>query len=187
MGAFDYLAVLISIVLGLGITNVLTGLAGIVRARDRVRMFVPTVIHLLNVFVIHVQMWWAMFGLREVRHWTFAGFFAVLMQPVCIYLASAFLVPAIPESGPVDLKAQFFREYPWFFGALVATLCDSLLRNVLIAGHLPEAPDLAAHGVFFAMAVVGLLSKSARVHAVLAPLLSLVLAVYVGALFMQLR
>jgi hypothetical protein len=33
MSAFDYLAVLLSIVLGLGITQVLAGFAGMVRAR----------------------------------------------------------------------------------------------------------------------------------------------------------
>ncbi|HWD28330.1 MAG TPA: hypothetical protein VG387_14260 [Rhizomicrobium sp.] len=189
MGAFDYVAVLISIVLGLGITNVLTGLAGIVRARDRVTMFAPTVILLVDVFVIHVQMWWSMFGLREVRHWNFASFLAVLMQPVLIYMVSAFLVPAIPEKGPVDLKAQYFREHAWVFGALILTLGDSLLRNVLLAGHLPEPPDLAAHGAFFVLSVVGMLSRGPRVQLALALALATtaLLVVYVGALFMQLR
>ena len=37
MSAFDYLAVLISIVLGLGIANILTGYAALIRDRARIK------------------------------------------------------------------------------------------------------------------------------------------------------
>jgi hypothetical protein len=184
---FDYLAVLISIVLGLGIANVLSGFGAIVQARARLKLYAPTFFHMANIFVIHVQMWWTMFGLREVRHWNFAQFLVVLMQPVLVYLMSVFIVPAIPPEGRVDLKELYFREHGWFSGGLMLTILDSLARNVAVGGHLPETPDLIAHGVFFGLGVVGLVSKSSKVHNILAPAISVLLAVYVGALFANLR
>jgi hypothetical protein len=86
MSEFDYLAVLISIVLGLGIANILSGFGAIVRARDRIAHFVPTYIQMGNIFLIHIQMWWSMFGLRNVHHWTFLAFFVTILQPVLLYL-----------------------------------------------------------------------------------------------------
>jgi hypothetical protein len=184
---FDYLAVLVSIVLGLGIANVLTGFAAIVRARARVTSFLPTYVQMANVFVIHIQLWWAMFGLREVRHWTFPIFLAVILQPVLVFLMSAFIVPDVPRQGAVDLKEQYFREHAWFGAALFATVADSLLRNVLVSGRLPSTPELVAHGVFAMLGAIGFVSRNARVHMVLAPVVSLTLAVYVGTLFFELQ
>ena len=187
MSQFDYLAVLVSIVLGLGIANVLTGFAAIVRARARVTSFLPTYIQMANVFVIHIQMWWAMFGLRELRHWTFPVFLAVILQPVLVFLMSAFIVPEIAPEGRIDLKEQYFREHAWFGAAIFATVADSLLRNLLAAGHLQDVPELVALGVFALLGVIGFASRSARVHMVLAPTVSLMLAAYVGTLFFTLQ
>jgi hypothetical protein len=64
MDSFSYLSVLISIVLGLGAANLLTGLARIVQMRTRVTMYWPTIVWALTLLVIHVQTWWTMFGLR---------------------------------------------------------------------------------------------------------------------------
>ena len=44
MDAFSYLSVLISIVLGLGVTQLLTGFGRLIEARDRVRSYGPVLI-----------------------------------------------------------------------------------------------------------------------------------------------
>ena len=188
MSAFDYLAVLISIVLGLGIANILSGLAAIVRARARITSFVPTYIQMANIFVIHVQVWWAMFGLRDVQHWTFPLFFVVLMQAVFVFLLSAFIVPEIPPEGGIDLREAYFREHAWFGAALFLAVADSALRNVMTNGaHFFETPEPIAHAVFAVLGLVGFFTRSPRAHMVLAPIISLVLAFYVGALFVDLH
>jgi len=94
MDGYNYLSVLVSIILGLGITNLLLGFAGLVRERSRTRMYAPVPIWMATLFFAHVQMWWAMFGLVDVAHWTFAKFLSVLLQPVALFLTSAF--PSCP-------------------------------------------------------------------------------------------
>ena len=110
MDAFSYLSVLNSIVLGLGVASLLAGFAAMVRARDRLVRYWPLPAQMGLVFLIHVQLWWALFALRERTHWSFPGFLVVLMQPVLAYLAAAFLVPDIPEGKTLDLKQAYFRE-----------------------------------------------------------------------------
>ena len=80
MDAFSYLSVLLSIVLGLAITQLLSGFAALVHARRRVTMYWPVPVQMAVTLLITVQVWWAMFGLREVRHWTFAAFLILLLQ-----------------------------------------------------------------------------------------------------------
>ena len=78
MAPFDYLSVLISIVLGLSITQVLGGFASMARARERLTFYWPHIVQMLGLFLINVQVWWALFSLRFLHHWTFAGFFVRL-------------------------------------------------------------------------------------------------------------
>lgn len=80
MDAFSYLSVLISIILGLAVTQVLQGFRGLMLARSRVRTYWPALVWAVLVLVICVQVWWAMFGLsqRTAARWTFLDFGLVL-------------------------------------------------------------------------------------------------------------
>jgi hypothetical protein len=186
MNAFDYLAVLLSIVLGLGITQVLTGFAGMVRARGRTRMYWPVPLQMLAVFLIQVQVWWALFALRGMTHWTFAQYLIVLMQPVAVYMMAAFITPDFSGSEEIDLRAAYFREARWFFGALMATTAFGLAKNLVIDGRLPNPTDMAGHILFPAVAIVGMISRGDRVHKVIAVLSLAIYAAYIALLAVRL-
>jgi hypothetical protein len=186
MNAFDYLAVLLSIVLGLGITQVLTGFAGMVRARGRTLMYWPVPLQMMAVFLIQVQVWWALFALRGMTHWTFAQYLIVLMQPVAVYMMAAFITPDFSGDAPVDLRAAYFREARWFFGALAATTTAGLAKNLVIDGALPNATDMAGHIVFLAVAVTGMIVRGDRVHKAVAVLSLALYAAYIALLAVRL-
>lgn len=187
MTDFEYLSVLISIILGLGITNILGGLGGIVRNRHRTKLYSPVVITLVTLFLIHVQTWWTMFGLRGIRHWTILEFFVVLMQPTFLYLASAMLVPDFNGEGEIDLRTQYRRERVWFFGCMLLLIVNSLMRPVILDGRLTKPADLIGHGVFLAAVIVGLSTDNDRVHKLVAPFILLFFVTYVATLFLQLN
>jgi hypothetical protein len=56
-GAFDYLTILISIVLGLAIANVLARLATVITTRERVDFYWPPISWAIWLFFICVQHW----------------------------------------------------------------------------------------------------------------------------------
>jgi hypothetical protein len=186
MDAFSYLSVLNSIVLGLGVASLLAGFAAIVRARDRIRMYWPLLAQMGLVFLIHVQLWWALFALRGRVQWSFPGFLVVLMQPVLAYLAAAFLVPDIRENETVDLRRAYFREARWFFSAVLLLVLDSLAKSLVLGGTLPRTNDLIGHAIFICLSVAGLASRRDVVHKIVAPLSLVVLAAYISILFVTL-
>ena len=55
MDAFSYLSVLLSIVLGLGITQLLQGFGRLMNARSRVRPYWPSLLWAVVLLVAHVQ------------------------------------------------------------------------------------------------------------------------------------
>jgi hypothetical protein len=186
MDAFSYLSVLLSIVLGLAVTQLLSGFAALVHARGRISMYWPVPVQMAATLLITVQVWWAMFGLREMRQWTFAAFLIVLAQAIAVYLMAAFITPEVGRDDRIDLRGAYFREARWFFGSILAALAISLAKNLMLAGRLQTGFDLAGHGVFAAVALAGLVFRNDTIHKLIAPLSLLSYSLYIGLLFVTL-
>src|SRR5678815_1556790 len=122
MDQFSYLAVLISIILGLGITQLLGGLGRLLQARKEVQLYWPAVAWIGVLLILYVQTWWAMFGLRALGSWSFLGFSLVLLQPIVLYLLAALVIPEGTSAAAGDLKAHYYAQTRWFFTLAVLLL-----------------------------------------------------------------
>jgi hypothetical protein len=183
MDSFSYLSVFISIILGLGVAHLLAGAASLIRSRHAVQLWWPTALWMGTTFLIQVQTWWAMFALRTVQAWSFAAFLVVLLQPVAIFMMAALIVPRTDTDASIELREDYFRESRWFFAALLLALIASLAKNLILTGRLPELRNLAAHVIFIAIAITAAISRSARLHSVLALAGLVLLLGYISLLF----
>ena len=186
MDEFNYLSVLVSIILGLGITRLLTGLGQQIEYRGRGRTYWPSLLWAVVLLVIHVQTWWSMFGMRSHEGWTFLAFLVVLLQPVTLYLLAALVLPTTAPGEPVDLRAHYYWQTRWFFGLFVALLAVSLVKDLVLAGVLPAPANVAFHLVFMAMAAAAAVTERARYHEAVAALTPVLFGAYVVLLFSQL-
>lgn len=184
MQAFDYLSVMVSIVLGLGVAQLLTTLGVIIRERDRLKPYWLTVLWIGILILAHIQTWWAMFGMHDVRDWSFLGFFTLLLQPIVLYLQSSLLTPNLDRE--TDMVAAFERQSRVFFGLFILLLLISLTKDLVIGGRLPEPLNLAAHGLFITLSLIGAVTRRRRVHEILGPVTALLMLAYIGVLFMRL-
>lgn len=187
---FEYLAVLLSIVLGLGVAQLLTGAGRLIHARQRVEPYWPTFVWVALLLLIHVQTWWAMFELRGHQPWSFEKFLVVLMSPVSLYLMTAIILPdpsEHPPGGRLDLRAHFYAQTRWFFGATAAAILASLARPMVLDGRLEPGLDLGFQLLFLALAIVGALTRNRRFHESLAAVSVVLFTTYVVVLFVRLR
>ncbi|MEJ2541407.1 MAG: hypothetical protein P8188_15800 [Gemmatimonadota bacterium] len=185
MEAFEYLSVLISIVLGLGITHLLTGFGRWVEARSEYPAFGPSLAWAGFLLVVHVETWWTMFGYTQHQDWTFLEFTILLLQPMSLFLLTVMVFPS-SDARRQDPKVNFFHQRLWFFGLLVVLLVVSIAKDLILEGRLPEPLNLAFHGVFFAAAILGMLMKGERGHRALAYTVLVVFVVYTVLLFFEL-
>jgi hypothetical protein len=186
MDAFSYLSVLLSIIVGLGMAQVLTASGRLIRHRERVVVYWPPLVWAGVLLVMFVQAWWAMFGLRFHTNWNFFTFFIVLLQTVTMYMMSALVLPEEPDTPVVDLRAYYDGQRGWFFGFLLATLVVSVLKDILLDGTLPNTPNLAFHALLAAFCIGGLTSKRPRVHEALAIGSVVIFGIYIATLFARL-
>lgn len=186
MDAFSYLSVLLSIILGLAITQLLQAAGRLIRGRDLVRFWWPPMLWAAVLLVIAVQMWWSMFGLRTHTTWSFLTFLVVLLQTVTLYMMTALVLPEAVEAG-VDLRAHYERHAPWLFGFLIATLLVSVVKELVLDGRLPERANLGFHLFALALAASAIVVRDARWHRLLAVVMALAIAGYIALLFSGLR
>lgn len=187
MDEFGYLSVIISIILGLSITQLLQGLSQIINARDRVRIYWPSIGWAVLLLIVDAQAWWVMFGYRNKHDWTFVQFAVVLLETIMLYLLAALALPSVPDQGEVDLQSNYFRHAGWFFGSLVVLLLDSLLKDLLINGSLPGGLNLAFHLFWIGTGSIAAVTRSDRYHKAFFCVSFALFVLYIALLFARLR
>ena len=108
MSPFEYVIVLISIILGLGITTILTGVAELIKHTRPVTLYVPYIVWILLIFVLHIQDWWVSYRLMEEKVWTLPLFLLIILYPINLYILAHLLFPA-GLSNAFNSK-EFFLE-----------------------------------------------------------------------------
>lgn len=140
MSTFEFLSVLISVVVGLGITHLLTGVGRLLHHRGALRF---DWIHLgwtLFVFLFLVIYWWTVvFGWREREDWNILLFLFILTYGVLLFLLCVVLYP-VELSKPLDLREHFLGVRRWFFGIWIVTIFAEL-GDTFLKAHFD---DLAA-------------------------------------------
>src|SRR5215471_9309620 len=168
MGAFEYLSVLISIILALGMTRVLAGVGEMLQSRMHRRIYWAHIIWIVNLFIYLVVAWWIFYRWRNQQSWDFHLFVFVLISPTILYLASMLLFP--PEVGigeSVDYKAHYYANHRAFFAIFsmftVVDIADSLLKGIphfLALG----TPYILSSALYFAGMAMAAITKNERYH-----------------------
>jgi ACR3 family arsenite efflux pump ArsB len=110
MTPFEYVTVLISIILGLGITQIVTGLADLIHQWDRVKVYWPHLLWIFLIFFLHIQEWWATYELRGFTSWRLTSFFFVIIYPIILFILARLWFPFGLNEGTIDLKKFYFEN-----------------------------------------------------------------------------
>ena len=186
MSSFEYLSVLISIVVGLGISHLLAGVARLVRHRGRTRFYLPTLLWLATLLLVFIQIWWAMFEARVIEVWTFYDFVLVLAIPAEVYLLAYLLLPERGDGPSLDLREEYFENRRWFFGVLTLVPLTSLAQEYALSGTIQRDANPLFLLAFLLLALGGLATRRDTAHRVIAASAFGLFAAYVTALFLRL-
>jgi hypothetical protein len=168
MGAFEYLSVLISIILALGMTRVLAGVGEMLQARRHRRIYWVHVIWIVNLFIYLVVAWWIFYRWRNQQKWTFLLFVFVLISPTILYLASMLLFPRESSVDElVDYKTHYYANHRAFFVIFslftVVDVADTLLKGI---PHFLELgkPYIISSVLYFSGMVTAAITQNERYH-----------------------
>jgi hypothetical protein len=168
MDAFNYLSVLISIILALGMTRVLGGVGEMLQARSHRRIYWVHVIWIVNLFLYLVVEWWIFYRWRNQQPWTFSLFVFVLIAPTLLYLAAILLFPreAVGDES-VDYKAHYYANHRAFFIIFglygPVDVVDTLLKGV--PHFLQQGPQyVVSTALFITGMTIAAITRNERYH-----------------------
>ncbi len=155
MSDFEFLSVLISIVIGFGLTHLLSGLGRAFYFRNQNKMDAVHVAWTITVFFVLVLNWWVLLLWRDVHHWNFVVFFTVIMWVTTMYVLALALYP--PNlSGQVDYGELFVRNRNWFLSTWVIMCLLDLITTSERDQALPELFYFAFVGHYALIAFLGI-------------------------------
>ena len=157
MQVFDYLSVIVSVITGLGITMVLSGLADLLHARKQVRFYWVSLFWIVFLFISQVQIWWGLWDLRETREWNFGSFLLLLLYPISTYLPARIVIPHTSSEGLIDLRRHYYENHRTFFSLMAMIFLVLSTLNPLFFGipwfSEPEALTVTLSGLLGAAAI----------------------------------
>ena len=171
MTHFEYIAVAVSIILGLGVIQLLSNLDQVL---DEDRRYWLHTMWVFYLFWIQLQNWWAFWDLRDVD-WNFARF-AFWISYVCVlYVMAITLVKA--KSSEVSWRDHYYHRCRRFFALYLVLAFLAVWMTYWLLGapflHPYRLFQVVLIGIGFAL----LMSRNPRVHELLGPLSAVVLTV----------
>ena len=80
MGVFEYLGVILSVIMGLGVTHILAGLSKTIHHRNSVKPYWVQAMWALNVLIYIVTIWWGMFWWSSQQDWSYFQFLLLICK-----------------------------------------------------------------------------------------------------------
>jgi len=105
MQAFEFVMILISIILALGVKELLAGVSRILRGE--LRSYWVHSLWVVILFIMQLQYSWTLFDLEARETWVFLDLIRLLTPTVVLFLVSSLLFPERGESS--DLSEFYFQ------------------------------------------------------------------------------
>jgi uncharacterized membrane protein len=171
MSGFEFVLVLYAIISGLGISDILSGWGGQVRARHRISPYPLQIALSFLLMYFGISILWSFWTFRDIN-WTFSLYITFAIIPLLISLASR-IIRVDTSVGSLPPRDQYFLVAPPVFILLSCVPLVILLLSqwTSLREQLPDRPEgreLVLLSIYRGSLLVGLLyvawSKRVSVH-----------------------
>ena len=122
MSRFEFIFVLISIVAGLALTRLLSGLTLTLR-RSEQKIDIAHVLFSLGIIVLLFGIWWTSFRWEQLEIWTYLEY-----SLICVYMSMFYVLAVIlhPHNSPTVPRFNEIRT-PFYVTFILYTIVEILL------------------------------------------------------------
>lgn len=156
MHPFDYISILVSLILGLGITQTLSSISDLFYNYKKVRFYWPHTLWVIFIMFLHIQDWFVTYQLKDKKIWHLAELMFVLLYPVTLFIVVKMILPTNETEEHIDMKVFFKKQYPIMFLVFSISIILSILFNIFLLSE-----NLAGQAVLIAF--LGVILYGSRV------------------------
>ncbi len=117
MEMYLHVRVLFTILLGLGVSQLLSGVAQIVQHPKAYKVYWVHLLWALFLFLYLIHFWWWEYRLQAIQQWTFPLYFFIAMYAVVMFLMCVLLFPE-QMADYESFKAYFYSRRQWIFSLM---------------------------------------------------------------------
>jgi len=169
MDRFSFVMVLLSIIVGLGVTELLRNVARQIQARNGIKFYWLHAVLAALVFVALLQQWWESWDQRAVETWTFPILILMLGGPIGLFILSHFLYPDDLEG--TDFKAFYYENPRIIYLIAGATVLFTGSYRPLSFGHSVIDADNISTGIVLLVVLTLAATRRKIIHELLVPVL----------------
>ncbi|MGQ0659468.1 hypothetical protein [Sphingosinicella sp.] len=157
MDLFNFILVMVSLILAIGVTHLIQRVAEIIRIRDTVPLDWLQLTWALSLFLLAALYWWSLWDMRNAD-WTFPKYFLVLLSPTLLNFAVSLLVATDRASDTATAPFNLARiRLPFMLimaASMVAVSWDAWLVGTEPAWTAYRPIQVFVIGLYFAGAAL---------------------------------
>lgn len=185
MTLFEFLMIMQSIIIGLGISELLTGLAQLLRTHRLKELGIILPALILTIFLALLQMFWETWGLRSETEWTFPAMMLMLGGPIILYLIAHIMFPLAGEK--VNITKYYLSKSNLIWSLAIITNFISILFKPIAFGEPLFIVDNLSSLLTLLFCLLLIMSKNIWLHRILVPVGGVVIAWDVLAITYQIH
>jgi len=186
MLAFEYLGVLVSVVIGLAVTHLVLGIIRVIHSRESTTVYWVHLLWVFNVLYSLLSFWWFFFAWQSLPEWSRAAFYLFIAYALSLSVAAGLLFSVTEDVS--NFREFFYKHSRWFFASLILVYFLDVIEVIAKAkSGIRPIPEI--YFPLTTLMLVGLtmamFTKNRRFHAVLVVLFFLAAAGYDLIVFSQ--
>ncbi len=167
--SFRWIAVALSMLLGIGVTRLLAAGVSVFRSRTHARLDWIPLVWAVCVFLWQIQFWWAIVELGSiVEVWTLDRFLLLVALALSLFVAAALVLPPNELAPGDDLRAAFERDGRWALVALSLYFVLALLVDWKLWSISPWSVEGAYLAALIVLPIVAIAARRRRTQALVA-------------------
>jgi hypothetical protein len=155
MSSFEFIAALMSIIVGLGVTNLLAGAGRAFYRRKENPLDEVHIVLTLATLLLLVLQWWVTFKWNTEVTWSFDRFLVLIVWTITLYMLTVFLYP--PDlSEAEEHQRRFQRNRTGYYSAFIAMCVLDITQTGIHGDLLHPIWYLPFVGQYAVLAAIGL-------------------------------
>ena len=165
MSVFEYIMVLVSIIIGLGITHILKNIVFLIQHKD-VQFYWVHTLWCIDIFFTLIFFWWWQYNYVIIDEWTFGLYIFIVFYALIYFLLSALL---FSNRDIKSYKEHFYANRKWFFYLFALSIMVDYGDTALKGYEYFLNRDVLYHFqvvIFTSMSIFAAKSNNEKYHAI---------------------
>ena len=167
MSVFEYVAVMVGVVLALAVSHVLNFIANVISNPERVKGYWLHFLWTALILAMNLHAWLLLWTFHGQTDFSVSQLAMMLFLAALTFIVARVLVPELQPDRRLDLRDHFHQIRVPFFTTLSLCWLSPVLGSFVLEGRGFFEPLVLARAFLLGLSVSGMLIKNLTWHAIL--------------------